>query len=109
MAKHNSNAHLQVNATPTSLRHVTDAASLQQPFGTFVVDAGSAHDHAEMRAAQLSSLLRLMHMEGGVAFDRLGTNSKQDILWLACQLADEVHLMVPVVAKEILALGGGPK
>jgi DNA/RNA-binding domain of Phe-tRNA-synthetase-like protein len=48
----------------------------------------------EDRAAQLSSLLQLVHGQGCEAFNGLSEVQRDNILWLASDLAEDIRVMV---------------
>jgi hypothetical protein len=48
----------------------------------------------EDRCAQLSALLQLIHGQGCDAFNGLSEIQRDNILWLASDLADEIRVMV---------------
>lgn len=78
------------------------AGSSKTPFGTQFVNRGEALDHAGMRSGQLRALLQLI---GGVAedsdFDRLPVEHRDNLMWLARQLADEVEALFHIVADDV--------
>jgi hypothetical protein len=75
--------------------------SIGVPYGLLCISPGDAEDHAHMRTRQLSSLLLLIHVDGGGHFDRLGHGSKEALLWLASQLADEMESMVSILVSDV--------
>lgn len=83
------------------------AGAIATPYGLQLVKRGEALDHAGMRSGQLSALLQLI---GGVAedsdFDRLPMERKDNLLWLARQLANEVEALFHIVADD---MKGGQK
>jgi hypothetical protein len=87
-------------AQTKALGYFNADAWLQQPNGTFLVEAGCARDHADMRAGQLSSLLMLMRVDDARGFRMLGDGVQANVMWLASQLADELKGMLPIVAEE---------
>lgn len=56
---------------------------------------GTALDYANMRASQLDALLHATYGDDG--FDRFSDEIKNDILWLASRLADELKNLLPIV------------
>lgn len=101
MAKSNSNAVPADDASAAALGYFNACDSVRQPNGTFLVEEGSAHDHAHMRAGQLSSLLYLMRSDDGATFRCMCDTYQLNLLWLASQLADDLEAMLPIVADEV--------
>lgn len=75
--------------------------AIDVPFGMLCIQRGDALDHAYMRTRQLANLLLLIHVEGSDHFNRLGNGSKDAILGLAWQLADEMESLVPILASDL--------
>jgi hypothetical protein len=90
-----------VDAAAKALAYFKAAASVKLTNGTFLVGDGSAVDHADMRAGQLSSLLLLMRLDEARNFRNISEDRQLSLMWLASQLADELKAMLPIVAEEV--------
>lgn len=90
-------------AKEEALAHFEASAAVNLTNGVFLVDAfpGSAQDHADMRAGQLSSLLLLMRVDDAKGFRCLGDHVQLNLMWLASQMADELQAMLPIIAEEV--------
>lgn len=78
------------------------AGVIETPYGTLLINRGSAKDQAHMRACQLSGLLRLMQtdMAGAERFCQLGSQEQDHLIWLGVQMADELHDLLHLVAAD---------
>jgi hypothetical protein len=71
---------------------------IETPFGDHFIKRGEALDYANIRSAQLASLLLLMSGDGLDRFLSLARGKQDDLMWMVKQLADEIEIMVDVVA-----------
>jgi hypothetical protein len=74
------------------------------------VRQGDARSYASMRAAQLSSLLFLTYGGGGEFFHDCSQETKDNVLWLAAGLSQEMEHLIPIAcaeAVEAAAIRGG--
>ena len=79
---------------------------IETPFGDHFIKRGEALDHANMRGAQLASLLALMSGDGLDRFRTLSRGKQNDLMWMAKQLADETETMFDIVVADEV---GGPQ
>jgi len=101
VAKPDSNAVSDDDATAQALAHFEAVASVNLTNGKFLVETGAARDHADMRAGHLSSLLMLMRVNDAQGFRGLGERVQLNLMWLASQLADELRDMLPIIEDEV--------
>lgn len=71
---------------------------IETPFGDHFIKRGEALDYANIRSAQLASLLLLMSGDGLERFLTLARGKQDDLMWMVKQLADEIETMVDIVA-----------
>ena len=71
---------------------------IETPFGDHFIKRGEALDYANIRSAQLASLLLLMSGDGLDRFLTLARGKQDDLMWMVKQLADEIETMVDIVA-----------
>lgn len=95
-----SASHASAITKAVALEHFGAAASIGLVNGTVLVEDGAAFDQAHMRAGQLSGLLMLMRADDATGFRMIGEDMQRDVMWLASQLAEELHALLPLVAEE---------
>jgi len=76
--------------------------SIHTPYGMHFIKRGEALDHARMRTLQLQGVLNLVHDndEGG-AFKSLTADLQDALLWMGCQIAQELETMLDLVVDDV--------
>lgn len=103
MNKTKVNTNIGDVASPESKKVLTPqyVGWIETPFGDHFIKCGDALDHANMRSAQLASLLSLMRGEGSDRFFGLGRGTQDSLMWMAGQLAEEVETMFDIVISDM--------
>lgn len=75
--------------------------------GRVSITRNSASDYASMRAAQLASLLQIIHGGGGDSFRDYDDSIQDQVLWLAAGFAEELKKLIPLIDADRAAMSSG--
>jgi len=64
------------------------------------IERGAAEDYASMIAAQLAALLQVRTLAKDCGHSTIGEENEINSHWLACNLADELEHLIPIVATD---------
>jgi hypothetical protein len=94
------NVHLagDVNATKTVAGPIGKYSDF--PGVQISIYEGDAGDYLAMRGAQLAALIALFAAEG---FEHQPSSVKNNVRWLASNLADEINHVIPIALKDAAA------